>query len=51
MEDVEQVQEWIEVGEYGLAYERLCDVLEDVHTDDRRVSALNDAGELMGFPK
>lgn len=47
-EDTAAVQEFIDVGEYGLAYERLIDSLPNETSPPVR-DKLRFAGELMGY--
>jgi len=47
-EDISTVQEFIDVGEYGLAYERLWDTMPTGEGEDLR-NKLRIVGAMMGY--
>jgi predicted DNA binding CopG/RHH family protein len=47
-EDIEAVEEFLGVGEYGLAYERLIDSIPQDADDSIKIK-LQSVGELMGL--
>ena len=51
IDHMEQLKEWLDVGEAGIAYESIDDSLEKLPytLSDRAAAKLSEAGRLLGF--